>query len=61
MNILLPKYAVKVKEEPGVLDTTDDDANAVRVRQSGVEDSARSFAEPVVKIGVVSDVVETVI
>ncbi len=61
MNIGLPKYAVKVKEEPDVPDTTDDDANAVCVRQSGVEDSARSFAEPVDRIGVVSEVVETVI
>ena len=61
MNSSLPKFAVKVKDEPGVLDTTDDDVNAVCVRQSGVEDSARSFVEPAVKIGVVSDVVETVI
>jgi hypothetical protein len=52
---------VKLKEEPGVLDATDDDVNAVRVRQSGVDDKARSLVEPVDKIEVVCDMVETVI
>ena len=52
---------MNVKEEPGLLDVTVDETKAARVRQSGVDESARSLFDPEAKIGVVTEVVETVI